>query len=280
MKITIGHHPDLPFPFSNAPEPPIPPPRGLPFPPMTLAYDLERGAHWLAELLDYWVSRSGRSTRQMASIANWGLGERSPLESSIINRVKNRKLSASLQALVGMEACNRAIWLWHTEGQGGAWAQLGPHTAWHIKPEWLTESIWLPVPEDEQRPDEEPYLVLHHFVDVLVGRLELPYLGSRLLLPGSQALSSEHLPALLDRVITSAGLGPMDGVRRLLAAYPAADDDRRERFRGVLLGEVQLTPDELKEELLAIAEAIRVLRGLPLGEYGPDDLRTELLAMG
>jgi hypothetical protein len=47
-----------------------------------------------------------------------------------------------------------------------------------------------------------------------------------------------------------------------------------------MLGEVQLTPDELKEELLAIAEAIRMLRGLPLGEYGPDDLRTELLAMG
>jgi hypothetical protein len=280
MKITIGHHPDLPFPFSNAPEPPIPTLRGLSFPPMTLAHDLEQGGHWLPEALDYWVSRSGRTTRQMASIASWGLGERSPLAHSIINRIINRKLRVSIQALVGMEALNRAIWLWHTEGQGGAWAQLGPHTAWHIKPEWLNESIWLPIPEEERLPHEDPPLALRHFLDVLVGRLELPYLGSRLLLPGSQALSSEHLPALLDRVITSAGLGPMDGVRRLLAAYPAADDDRRERFRGVMLGELQLTREELQEELLAIAEAIRVVRGLPMGEYGPDDLRSELLAMG
>jgi hypothetical protein len=275
MKVIIGHHPDLPFPFSNAPEPPIPPPRGLPFPPMTLTHDLERGAHWLPELLDYWVSRSGRTTRQMASIANWGLGERSPMAHSIINRVVNRKLRVSIPALIGMEACNRAIWLWHTKGQQGAWAELGPHGTWHIKAEWLEESIWLPVPDDETHP-----LDLSDFVDVLVGRLELPYLGNRLLLPGQRELGGEHLPALLDRAITAAGLGPMDGVRRLLAAYPAADDDRRERFRGVMLGEVQLTPDELKEELLAIAEAIRMLRGLPLGEYGPDDLRTELMAMG
>ncbi len=71
----------------------------------------------------------------------------------------------------------------------------------------------------------------------------------------------------------------MAGVRGLLAAYPAADEARRERFRGVILGEQQLTRDELQEELLAIAEAVRTLRELPIGSYGPAELLAELLAM-
>ena len=114
---------------------------------------------------------------------------------------------------------------------------------------------------------------------MLVGRLELPYLGNRLLLPGDQRLTAEHLAELLDRTITAAGLSPMEGIRRLLAAYPTSDDDRRDRFRALLLGETQLTRDELQAELLAIAEAVRVLRGLALGSYGPAELTAELLAM-
>jgi hypothetical protein len=71
----------------------------------------------------------------------------------------------------------------------------------------------------------------------------------------------------------------MAGVRQLLAAYPAADEARRERFQSVILGQVRLTRDELQSELLAIAEAVRVMRGLPLGRYGPAELLAELLAM-
>ena len=53
---------------------------------MTLARDLEQGEHWIREALDYWVSRSHRTTRQMAAIACWGLGERAPLGHSKIGR--------------------------------------------------------------------------------------------------------------------------------------------------------------------------------------------------
>lgn len=239
----------------------------------TLTQQLEQGDHWLREALSYWLTSSGLTTRQMATIASWGIGEAGVLGHSIISRLINRKIGASLRSLIGMEACNRAIWLWQTQGQDTAWAQLGPHMAWKIDAGWLNEAIWLPVPDDEKHP-----LDLGDFVDVLVGRLELPYLGNRLLLPGNHRQTVDQLPKLLDATIVAAGLSPMVGVRQLLAAYPAADEARRERFRSVILGEVQLTRDELQDELLAVAEAVRVLRGLPLGSYGPAQLLAELLA--
>ena len=240
----------------------------------TLAQQLEHGDHWLREALSYWLTSSGLTTRQMATIASWGIGEAGVLGHSIISRLINRKLGPSIRSLLGMEACNRAIWLWQTQGQDTAWAQLGPHMAWKIDAGWLNEAIWLPVPDDEKHP-----LDLGDFVDVLVGRLELPYLGTRLQLPGDHRAAVDQLPKLLDATIVAAGLSPMVGVRQLLAAYPAADEERRERFRGVILGELQLSREELQDELLAVAEAIRVLRGLPLGSFGPAQLLAELLAM-
>jgi len=240
----------------------------------TLAHKLEQGDHWIREALSYWLARSNWTTRQMASIAAWGLGEPGALGHSIISRICNRKLSPSIRALIGMEALNRAIWLWHTKGPEAAVSQLGWPTAYGVQDAWLNGAIWLPVPDQSDHP-----LDLGDFVDVLVGRLELPYLGQRLLLPGNHRATADQLPALLDAAIVAAGLSPMVGVRQLLAAYPAADDARRERFRSVILGEIQLTRDELQDELLAIAEAVRVLRGLPLGSYGPAELLAELLAM-
>ena len=244
-------------------------------PRQTLAQKLEQGDHWIREALSYWMRSSDRTTRQMYAIASWGLGEPSPLSHSIITRICNRTLGCSVRALIGMEALNRAIWLWQAKGRDAAVAELGPYAAWKIQPEWLDEAIWLPVPDQQALP-----LELSDFVDVMVGRLELPYLGPRLLLPADQKRLPQQLPVLLDGAIVAAGLSPMVGVRQLLAAYPAADEARRERFRSLIVGELQLTREELQGELLAIAEAVRVLRGLPLGSYGPAELLAELLKMG
>lgn len=243
-------------------------------PRQSLAQTLEQGDHWIREALNWWLTRSNLTTRQMASIAAWGLGETGALGHSIISRICNRKLSPSIKSLIGMEALNRAIWLWQAKGRDAAVTQLGWPAAFGVQDAWLDGAIWLPVPDDDKHP-----LDLGDFVDVWTGRLELPYLGSRLLLPGNHRATADQLPHLLDATIVAAGLSPMAGVRQLLAAYPAQDDDRRERFRGVILGEQQLTRDELQEELLAVAEAVRVMRGLPLGSYGPAELLAELLAM-
>ena len=238
-----------------------------------LAQTLEQGDHWIRATVAHWVALSSCSLREMATIAHWGLGERVSFSHSIISRIANGKLGISLPALIGLEALNRAAWLWHAKGPEAARAELGPPSAYKLSDEAIEGTIWLPVPGEEHHP-----LDLVDFVNIWAGRLELPYLGQRLLMPGDQPRLSEKLPALLDATIVAAGLTPMVGVRQLLAAYPAADEARRERFRSVILGEQQLTRDELQDELLAVAEAIRVLRGLPLGSYGPAQLLAELLA--
>ena len=238
-----------------------------------LAQTLEQGDHWIRATVAHWVDSSRCSLREMASIAHWGLGERTSFSHSIISRIANGKLGISLPPLVCLEALNHAIWIWHTKGPDAARAELGPPAAYKLSDEVIDGTIWLPVPDEPGHP-----LDLVDLVNVWAGRLELPYLGQRLLPPGGQQNLSEKLPALLDATIVAAGLTPMAGVRQLLAAYPAADEARRERFRSVILGELQLTRDELQDELLAVAEAIRVMRGLPLGSYGPAQLLAELLA--
>jgi hypothetical protein len=238
-----------------------------------LAQTLEQGDHWIRQAVAYWVDRNTCSLREMASIAHWGLGERTSFSHSIISRIANGKLGISLPPLIALEALNRAAWLWHTKGAEAARAELGPPSAFKLTDEAIDGTIWLPVPGEEHHP-----LDLMDLVAVWAGRLELPYLGARLLLPGEQPRLSEKLSPLLDATIVAAGLSPMVGVRQLLAAYPAADDARRERFQAVILGQQQLTREELQDELLAIAEAIRVMRGLPLGSYGPAQLLAELLA--
>jgi hypothetical protein len=238
-----------------------------------LAQTLEQGEHWIRQVVAHWVDRSTCSLREMASIAHWGLGERTSFSHSIISRIANGKLGISLPPLICLEAANRAAWLWHTKGAEAARAELGPPSTFKLTDAAIDGTIWLPVPGEEHHPLDLSDLVL-----IWAGRLELPYLGARLLLPGGQPNLSDKLPRLLDATIVAAGLSPMVGVRQLLAAYPAADEARRERFRSVILGELQLTRDELQDELLAVAEAIRVLRGLPLGSYGPAQLLAELLA--
>jgi hypothetical protein len=247
---------------------PQPPPR------QTLAEQLERGEHWIRETVAYWIAANRCSLREMASIASWGLGERVSFSHSSLSRISNGKLGINLPSLIALEALNRALWLWHAKGPEEARAELGPPSAYNLTDQALDGSIWLAVPDQEQLP-----LDLNDLCDVWAGRLELPYLGHRLILPAQSPTVTDQLPKLLDATIIAADLSPMAGVRQLLAADPAADEARRERFQAVILGQVQLTRDELQSELLAIAEAVRVMRGLPLGRYGPAELLAELLAM-
>lgn len=74
MKVTAGAHPDLPYPFSNGPEPPPDPPRGLDQPLRLASERHEQGVAALAALLNYWLGRSGMSHDQLVAIAAWGLG--------------------------------------------------------------------------------------------------------------------------------------------------------------------------------------------------------------
>jgi hypothetical protein len=274
MKVTAGTHPDLPYPFSNGPEAPSPPPKGLNQPLRLASERHEQGVTALASLLNYWLGRSGMSHEQLVALASWGLGETGMLDATVISRVRNGRQTrgASLRHLDAMAAANRAIWLWQTQGQNGAWKELGPHHGWSVRDEWLEDAIWLPHPDHETEP-----LSFADFASVLAGHMELPYLAQTLLSPGDAARLSDGLAHLLEDLIADRGWGPREGIRQLLDAYPANDTARQRRLRGVIVGEVHLGREELEAELYALAEMIRVVRKLKPGGYGPAQLQQELL---
>jgi len=275
MKLTIGSHPDVPHPFSNGPEEPTPSPRGLPASPRLASQQLVQGYLTFGALVSYWRGRSSLSGSQMAAIAAWGLGERGWLDSGRISRIENARQArgCSLKELLAFDAANQAIWTWQVQGQQAAWARFGPHTVWGLRDEWLSESIWLPAPD---QPAEA--LEFADFAEVLVGRLELPYLGSVALGDADADTMSARLSDLLNGLLTASGLGPREGLKTLLAAYPTRDADRQSRLMAVVMGSGTLAREELEAELYALAETIRQLRDLGPGAYGPGDLARELSA--
>ena len=100
--------------------------------------------------------------------------------------------------------------------------------------------------------------------------------GGQLLVPSDLKATNDKLSLLLNNLV--ADLTPRDGIRKLLKAYPVSDESRRNRFRAVILGEVVLTREQLNEELQAISDVIRVLRGQPKSSYGAEQLARELEA--
>lgn len=271
MKFSIGIHPDLPYPFSNAPESdekPLDSP--MVFQPATERH--ERGIAALGALLNHWLGRSGLSHEQVCQLASWGLGEAAIIDGAVISRVRNgrQQRGASWRHLDALAAANTAIWLWQACGQHEAWKQLGPHGGWGVRDEWLNTSYWLPHPENSGQP-----LRFHDFADVVAGYLELPYLLSSELSPAEARHASDALAALLEGIAAHSGWGPREAVQRLLALYPVADRARQQRLRALIVGDANWSRDELEAELQAVAELIRQVRGVD--RYGPGELQQELL---
>jgi hypothetical protein len=270
MKINVGFHPDLPFPFSNGPEEPTLPAKGLPTPLRLMTQQMVQGHMTFGTLISYWRGRSQLSGNQMVAIASWGLGEKGWLDSAVLSRIENARQTrgCSLKNLLAFDAANAAIHTWQVKGQREAWARFGPHTAWGVRDAWLDGAIWLPVPDQPQHP-----LEFSDFAEVLVGRLtELPYLGQVVLRDGDAEAMSARLGDLLNAALAARGLPP----RAALEAYPSKDENRRSRLVAVLMGTDQLTRDEMEQEFYALAETLRELRGLPAGSYGPGELAQEL----
>ena len=250
----------------------------MPQQPQRLAsQQLVQGHLTFGALISYWRGRSRLSGNQMTAIASWGLGERSWLDSAVISRIENGRQArgCSLKNLLAFDAANAAIHLWQTKGAQACWGRYGPHTVWGVRDEWLSEAIWLPVPDQPQHP-----LEFSDFAEVLVGRTELPYLGTVSLGDGDAEAMSNRLSDLLNGLLTSSGLGPREGLKALLLAYPTKDPDRQSRLMALVMGNGELSRDELEAELYALAETVRALRDLNPGSYGPGDLARELSAGG
>ena len=232
-----------------------------------------RGAQQLGGLVSYWLTRSSLSHDQLSRIMDWGLGERCNLHGAPLSRIRNgqQPRGAGLRHLDAMAQGNAAIWSWQVEGRKAAIQQFGPFSSWEVKPELLDQAVWLPHPKDERKP-----LDLGDLAMVVAGRLDLPYIHAGISSPAQAQQMGAALLQLLEQLAMERQWSPAAALRHLSAAYPANDAARRHRLKNLIIGDVTLTPDELEGELAALAQMIRVTRGLP--EFTPADLRTELLS--
>lgn len=277
MKVTAGAHPDLPMPFTNGPEPPAEPVRGLAEPLRLATERHDEGRKALASMVGHWLVSSGLSLEQLSLIAAWGLNERGIMDKSILSRIRTgaKTRGASLAQIDALSAANQAIWLWQVRGQDKAWARLGPHSGWGVRDEWLDNASWLAHPDHPNEP-----LEFADMAEVMVGYLDLPYVGPPPLSAADARVASDQLARLLDRLCAERGWGAMAGVRNLMAGYPVSDRGRQQRMRRVIVGEQLLSGDELASELHALAEMVRAVRQLKPGEYGPRELQAELMSGG
>lgn len=238
----------------------------------TTAERQERGTQSLAALFNYWFARSPNvGHRPLAAIIHWSINEATGFDSGILSRIRNGKQTrgAGLMHLDAFAQANRAIWVWHTQGEQAALREYGPFSSFGVQPEWLPDASWLPKADDPTQP-----LDLGDFANLLAGRLELPYLNGKLS-AGQAKRANDRLAELLDNLAAEQGWGPREAMKRFAEAYPPTDHARVHRLRELLMGE-QLSQAELELELAALAEMIRQVRGVT--SYGPGDLQQELLS--
>jgi len=232
---------------------------------------IERGVQRLAAAMKYWLAHN-LSQDKLARITRWAYGETSGFDGGAFSRIQNgtQQRGAGIRHLDAIAEANRAIWTWQTKGEREAIREFGLHSEYGVSPELLNAVIWLPKPADATRP-----LDLGDLANVLMGRLELPYVAERLSQREARR-ASERLIELLDELAEQRGWRALEAVHRFLAAYPGGTRVRVARMKEMLLGE-PLSQSELEMELAALAEMIRQVRGVET--FTPADLRAELLSV-
>jgi len=232
---------------------------------------IEHGVSALASLLNYWLAPS--SNDRLSAIFRWAYGESTGLDGGAISRIRNGRQprGAGLKHLDAMAEANRCIWIWHQLGPEAAIKEFGPHSSWDVRAEWLDDAIWLPSPIDPTQP-----LDLGELAMLLMGRLELPYLGGHLLAPAKLSRMSERLPELLDDLAAEQGWRLREALMRFSDAYPSKDPARHRRFQELVTGARDFTGPELESELAALAQMIATIRRLD--SYTPAELQAELLS--
>jgi hypothetical protein len=231
-----------------------------------------RGRAHFAQTIAWWITRSQFSYRQMQVLADWATGERRILIPSQIAHLRHANLrSPTLTLFDALHELNCAIHQWHHATLAEVVEQYGPLPA-GVTHAILDSAVWLP------QPDHDNPLTYCQWVELFTGRLQLPYVDSITLSDREAVLISEELAELINSCIAALQLGPRDGIDRFLAAYPVSDKARQARLRDLVLLGRAMDPDEIEDELAALAVAVSSLRSLPEGSYGPGDLYAELVA--
>lgn len=235
----------------------------------------ERGLVAFAALMNHWLGSSGFSHQQLESIADWGLGEEGFIDKTMVSRLKNRRQPSgpSWRHVDAIAAANEAIWLWQTQGHEAAQAKLGPPSSYGITAQCLDDATWLAAPEDPSQP-----LRIGQLAALITGHLELPYLVTAALSPSDAKRASDRLAEILNKAIVDCGWGAADGIQFMIEAYPSGDKARQRRLKRLILRDTKLNREELEAEIIAMAEMLRVVRGLTPESYGAAELRAELAA--
>jgi hypothetical protein len=275
--ISLSNHPELPMPFTNGAEPPSDSLRDLGEPHRIATIRHEKGIRQFSSLISYWLTYSGLSLHQLATIASWGLNDQGLLEKSALSRLRTGKKNhgASWKQVDAFSAANNAIWLWQVEGQQAAWKTLGQHDGWGVRDKWLNQAIWLPRRDNPCKP-----LNFTDMANLRAGYIELPYLGPVDLTASDLCNASAALPDFLDRISVEQQWGPSQAIEAFQKAYPPSDTGSQRRLRLVITGEKLLSPDELESALHDLAEMVRLVRKLQPGSYGSAQLWEELTSSG
>lgn len=244
-------------------------------PPIThpLTLQMETGRRQLAQLMTYWLRTSGLAARNLELVTDWAVGQSGWLANDKITRIRQaeQQRGAGLRQLVAMGEANQALHLADTQGMAAAVQRYGAFSKWGVKEAWLQGRRWLPADDDPTQP-----LLFEDFACVMVGQLQLPYLAGAALPPAPPDRLSLALSDLLNAAIVARGLTPRDGLRELLEGYPARERTRQAQLQDLVLGTADWPRDQIEAELCAVAESLRVMRGLPVGAYGPGRLAQEL----
>ena len=232
---------------------------------------IKRGVAALASLMNHWLASSSHD--KLAAILRWAYGGPTGLDGGALSRIRNGKQArgAGLKHLDAMAEANRAIWTWHAVGPEAAIREFGPLSSWDVRAEWLDEINWLPSPTDPTQP-----MGLGDLAMLLMGRIELEYLGDPLLSPGKLTRMSERLPDLLEDLGHDQGWRHREALAKFGEAYPSKDPARHRKLRNIMNGDAYLTGAELELEIPALAEMVRSIRGLEV--FTSAELKAELLS--
>lgn len=245
---------------------PPPPPNPLPS-----RRHIHGRAH-LANVVNWWMARSGFSHAHLSALADWGLGEQRWLIGSQISHIRNNHYKrSSLQTFEALGAANLLLWSWVVEGAEKCQKRYGPRPSQALTDTTLNAGVWLQHPTHTDEP-----LEFENFCSIFAGRLTLPYVDTVVVSPSEARVLTIALADLLDAIVCGWSGTLRERIARLMESYPPTDATRRERLRKVLLGSETLSQEQLEQELLSCSHMVRLARGLPEGSYGPAELYGEL----
>lgn len=244
----------------------------MPSPPrLTVAHRHARGRAHLAQVLAYWLGRSGLSYAQLAALADWATGERSIMATSQITHLRHARLSnVNWRLIEALTESNLACWRWHTHGPDACFSRYGPFGSSILTASIMDAATWLPSPDEPGEP-----LNFAEWCELFAGRIELLYIGTTVeITPREAPLLNQELAQFLNDQLASLNLSPRDAMQALLEGYRVPDDRRRQRLQNLILGTETIPTADLQDDLPRIAAAVAALRGV--SNYTERELYAEL----